>query len=116
MSGDRASIFGDEGEGKSSLKSDISNFSPRKTSVPIEKKQIEKMAEESGFQSREPKIEKQRSGSSLRIKVVRDEQLTSRVQRKHYELFYQIVNQTGKQNTEVMEKCVEAYARELGLL
>lgn len=46
----------------------------------------------------------------MRTKVSRKDQLSSKIQRKHYELFYAIANSTGWKNAEIMERAIEALA------
>jgi hypothetical protein len=120
MTDKRASIFASE-EPKTEQgagipeKLDLTGFTPRATHRPVDKKIMEDVATESGFQSREPKEIVVHSTNSLRKKVTREDQLSTRIQRQHYELFYKIVNATGKKNAEIIEQALEAYAKELGI-
>lgn len=120
MTDKRASIFDNPNPEENpkdpeATKLDLGGFTPRKSSRVIDKGVVEAVASESGFQSREPKLQQIPATHTLRNKVLREDQLSARIQRDHFELFYKIVNLTGKKNAEILEHAIECYADKLGI-
>lgn len=118
MTDKRASIFDEDNDGL-----DLTGFTPKEKKTEVNRDEVKTIAEKNGFTSREgskqlipaPDSSHTLPAAPMRIKVVRPDQLSSKIQRKHYELFYAIVNETGWKNAEVVERALEALAEKVGI-
>lgn len=118
MTDKRASIFDEANDGL-----DLSGFAPKESKVEINRDEVKTIAEKNGFTSREgskqvptvPETLPPAPAAPMRIKIARPDQLSSKIQRRHYELFYAIVNETGWKNAEVIERAIEALAEKEGI-
>src|SRR4051794_7853667 len=110
MSGDRASIFGNEDE------FDVSSFAPKPTEKPAAKpEQVRVVSEAANFRSREPTatpaVPPRRE--QRRYRTGRNAQLNIKIKPETLEDFYALVDRQGWVQGEAFERAIEALKREL---
>lgn len=113
MSGERASIFGDDDL-------DISGFAPKPpektTAKPAAKReQVRAVSEAASFRSREPKPApvSPPKREQRRYRTGRNAQLNIKIRPETLEEFYAIVDRQGWVQGEAFERAIEALKREL---
>lgn len=113
MSGERASIFGDDDE------LDVSGFAPKPAAKPAAKpEQVRAVAEGASFRSREPKTATAaptvaQKREQRRYRTGRNAQLNIKIRPETLKEFYAIVDRHGWVQGEVFERAIEALKREL---
>lgn len=113
MSGERASIFGDDDL-------DVSGFAPKPaekiTAKPAAKpEQVRVVSEAASFRSREPKPAPAppTKREQRRYRTGRNAQLNIKIRPETLEEFYAIVDRQGWVQGEAFERAIEALKREL---
>lgn len=108
MSGDRASVFGDD--------LDLSGFEPK---PPARAKEVREVAERAGFTSREPQAPSSNLASEpirreqRRYRTGRNVQLNLKVRREDMDVFYALADQEGIVLGEAFARAVVAWKEKL---
>jgi hypothetical protein len=105
MSGERASVFGDD--------LDLSSFQPK---APARAKEVREVAERAGFTSREPQAEASPEPvrrEQRRYRTGRNVQLNLKVRQEDMDAFYALADQEGIVLGEAFARAIVAWKEKL---